>query len=58
VSLAIHALIEHAARQARKTEEIVIALDRLGAHIEQLRGGGTELEALQALRKLGDELKD
>jgi serine O-acetyltransferase len=58
VSLAIHALIEHAARQARKTEEIVIALDRLGGHIEQLRGGGTELEALQALRKLGDELKD
>jgi serine O-acetyltransferase len=55
VSLAIHGLIDHAAGQARKIEDIVAALDRLGGHIEQLRGASVDLDAL---RKLGNELKD
>jgi len=38
VSLAIHGLIDHASTQAQRTDEIVAALERLGARIEALHG--------------------
>jgi len=55
VSLAIHGLIDHAAGQARKIEDMVIALERLGAHLEQLQEASCDVERL---RKLGEELED
>ena len=55
VSLAIHGLIDHAAGQSRKIEEMVIALERLGAHLELLQEAGCDVERL---RKLGEELED
>jgi serine O-acetyltransferase len=55
VSLAIHGLIDHAAGQSRQIEEMVAALERLGAHLEQLQGAGCDVERL---RKLGQELED
>ena len=55
VSLAIHGLIDHAAGQSRKIEEMVVALERLGAHLEQLQEASCDVERL---RRLGQELED
>lgn len=55
VSLAIHGLIDHAAGQSRKIEEMVAALERLGAHLEQLQEASCDVDRL---RKLGQELED
>jgi serine O-acetyltransferase len=55
VSLAIHGLIDHAAGQSRQIEEMVAALERMGAHLEQLQEANCDLARL---RKLGQELQD
>lgn len=38
MSLAIHGLIDHAAKEAQRVDEIVVALERLGAHLDALQG--------------------
>ncbi|MBN3570014.1 serine O-acetyltransferase [Burkholderia cenocepacia] len=38
MSLAIHGLIDHAAKESRRVDEIVAALERLGTHLETLQG--------------------
>ncbi|AOJ01523.1 MULTISPECIES: serine O-acetyltransferase [Burkholderia] len=38
MSLAIHGLIDHAAKEAQRVDEIVAALERLGAHLDALQG--------------------
>jgi serine O-acetyltransferase len=50
VSLAIHGLIDHAATQTQRIDEIVGALERLGARLEALQG--TDDGALLDLRRL------
>ncbi|WP_250509223.1 serine O-acetyltransferase [Caballeronia sp. GACF4] len=40
VSLAIHGLIDHASTQTQRVDEIVAALERLGARVEALNGAG------------------
>ena len=49
VSLAIHGLIDHAATQARRIDEIVIALERLGTSLEGLQGADAALFDLRRL---------
>ncbi|WP_446326652.1 serine O-acetyltransferase [Burkholderia pseudomallei] len=38
MSLAMHGLIDHAAKEAQRVDEIVVALERLGAHLDALQG--------------------
>ncbi|MCC8394444.1 serine O-acetyltransferase [Paraburkholderia sp. MMS20-SJTR3] len=49
VSLAIHGLIDHAATQARRIDEIVAALERLGTSLEGLQGADAALFDLRRL---------
>jgi len=49
VSLAIHGLIDHAATQTQRIDEVVAALERLGASLEALHGADA---ALMDLRRL------
>ncbi|RFU45555.1 serine O-acetyltransferase [Paraburkholderia sp. DHOC27] len=49
VSLAIHGLIDHAAGQSRRIDEIVIALERLGTRLEALQGTDAALLDLRRL---------
>jgi serine O-acetyltransferase len=49
VSLAIHGLIDHAATQTQRIDEIVAALDRLGASLEALNGTDAALVDLRRL---------
>ncbi|SIT42614.1 Serine acetyltransferase [Paraburkholderia piptadeniae] len=49
VSLAIHGLIDHAATQSQRIDEIVAALERLGASLEALQGADGALVDLRRL---------
>ena len=49
VSLALHGLIDHAAKETQRVDEIVAALERLGARLEALHGVD---EAAVKLRRL------
>ncbi|CAB3765579.1 serine O-acetyltransferase [Paraburkholderia solisilvae] len=49
VSLAIHGLINHAANQSQRMDEIVAALERLGASLEALQGADAALFDLRRL---------
>ena len=49
VSLAIHGLIDHAATQAKRIDEIVDALERLGTRLEGLQGADAALLDLRRL---------
>lgn len=52
VSLALHGLIDHAAKEAQRVDEIVAALERLGARLEALHGvdgAGIDLRRLSAV---------
>lgn len=49
VSLAIHGLIDHAATQSQRIDEIVAALERLGASLEALQGADAALLDLRRL---------
>ncbi|WP_345810868.1 serine O-acetyltransferase [Paraburkholderia sp. PREW-6R] len=49
VSLAIHGLIDHAASQSRRIDEIVDALERLGTSLEGLQGADAALLDLRRL---------
>ncbi len=51
MSLAIHGLIDHAAKESQRVDEIVAALERLGARLEALQGadgGRLDLRRLSA----------
>jgi serine O-acetyltransferase len=49
VSLAIHGLIDHAATQTQRVDEIVAALERLGTRIEAMQGTDVTLRGLRQL---------
>ncbi|HEY1996885.1 serine O-acetyltransferase [Paraburkholderia sp.] len=49
VSLAIHGLIDHAATQSQRIDEIVAALERLGTSLEALQGADAALLDLRRL---------
>ncbi|CAG4892430.1 serine O-acetyltransferase [Paraburkholderia saeva] len=49
VSLAIHGLIDHAATQSQRIDEIVAALERLGTSLEALNGADAALLDLRRL---------
>jgi serine O-acetyltransferase len=49
VSLAIHGLIDHAATQAKRIDEVVDALERLGTSLEGLQGADAALLDLRRL---------
>ncbi|CAB3723341.1 2,3,4,5-tetrahydropyridine-2,6-dicarboxylate N-acetyltransferase [Paraburkholderia graminis C4D1M] len=49
VSLAIHGLIDHAATQAKRIDEIVVALEHLGTSLEGLQGADAALLDLRRL---------
>ncbi|HEV3425317.1 MAG TPA: serine O-acetyltransferase [Paraburkholderia sp.] len=49
VSLAIHGLIDHAATQSQRIDEIVAALERLGASLEALQGADAAILDLRRL---------
>ncbi|MGH8781184.1 serine O-acetyltransferase [Paraburkholderia sp.] len=49
VSLAIHGLIDHAATQTQRVDEIVAALERLGTRIEAMQGTDGTLRGLRQL---------
>jgi serine O-acetyltransferase len=49
VSLAIHGLIDHAATQAKRIDEIVMALEHLGTSLEGLKGADAALLDLRRL---------
>ena len=49
VSLAIHGLIDHAATQSQRIDEVVAALERLGASLEALNGTDAALVDLRRL---------
>ncbi|WGS48511.1 serine O-acetyltransferase [Paraburkholderia sp. D15] len=49
VSLAIHGLIDHAATQSKRIDEIVDALERLGTSLEGLQGADSALLDLRRL---------
>jgi serine O-acetyltransferase len=54
MSLAIHGLIDHAAKETQRVDEIVAALERLGARLEALQGAdGARLD----LRRLSAALE-
>ncbi|WP_133648402.1 serine O-acetyltransferase [Paraburkholderia flava] len=49
MSLAIHGLIDHAATQTQRVDEIVAALERLGTRIEAMQGTDVTLRGLRQL---------
>ncbi|HEY3599358.1 MAG TPA: serine O-acetyltransferase [Paraburkholderia sp.] len=49
VSLAIHGLVDHASSQSQRIDEIVAALERLGARLEALQGADAALLDLRRL---------
>ncbi|KAA0091017.1 serine O-acetyltransferase [Paraburkholderia sp. T12-10] len=51
VSLALHGLIDHAAKETQRVDEVVAALERLGARLEALHGGegSVDLRRLSAV---------
>lgn len=49
MSLAIHGLIDHAAQQSDRIDELVAALERLGARLEQFDGCQTSIADLRKL---------
>ncbi|WP_207001052.1 serine O-acetyltransferase [Trinickia mobilis] len=49
VSLALHGLIDHAAKETQRVDEIVAALERLGARLEALQGADAALVDLRRL---------
>ncbi|MFC0402911.1 serine O-acetyltransferase [Paraburkholderia rhizosphaerae] len=49
VSLAIHGLVNHAANQSQRIDEIVAALERLGTRLEALQGADAALFDLRRL---------
>jgi serine O-acetyltransferase len=49
VSLAIHGLIDHVAKESQRIDEIVAALERLGASLETLQGADAALLDLRRL---------
>jgi serine O-acetyltransferase len=49
VSLALHGLIDHAAKESQRADEIVNALERLGARLEALHGADGALTDLRRL---------
>jgi serine O-acetyltransferase len=49
VSLAIHGLVDHAANQSQRIDEVVAALERLGASLEALQGSDATLRDLRRL---------
>jgi serine O-acetyltransferase len=49
VSLAIHGLIDHVAKETQRIDEIVAALERLGASLETLQGADAALLDLRRL---------
>ncbi|TDN69626.1 serine O-acetyltransferase [Paraburkholderia sp. BL10I2N1] len=49
VSLAIHGLIDHAATQTQRIDEVVAALERLGASLDALHGADAALVDLRRL---------
>jgi serine O-acetyltransferase len=49
VSLALHGLIDHAAKETQRVDEIVAALERLGARLEALQGADGALVDLRRL---------
>jgi serine O-acetyltransferase len=49
VSLAIHGLVDHAATQSQRIDEIVVALERLGASLESLQGADAAMLDLRRL---------
>ena len=55
MSLAIHGLIDHAAQQSGRIDELTAALQRLGAHLEQLNGCDV---SIADLRKLGEVIQN
>ncbi|WP_338859898.1 serine O-acetyltransferase [Mycetohabitans rhizoxinica] len=55
MSLAIHGLIDHAAQQSGRIDELVAALERLGARLEQLDGCQA---SIADLRKLGEVIQN
>jgi serine O-acetyltransferase len=55
MSLAIHGLIDHAAQQSSRIDELTGALERLGAHLEQLDGCDV---SIADLRKLGEVIQN
>jgi serine O-acetyltransferase len=54
VSLAIHGLVDHAANQSQRIDEVVAALERLGATLNALHGSDA---ALLDLRRLSASLE-
>jgi serine O-acetyltransferase len=55
MSLAIHGLIDLAAQQSSRIDELTSALERLGAHLEQLDGCDV---SIADLRKLGEVIQN
>jgi serine O-acetyltransferase len=55
MSLAIHGLIAHVAQQSGRIEEIVMALERLGTHVDKLQGCEV---SMSDLRQLGEVIQD
>jgi serine O-acetyltransferase len=49
VSLAIHGLVNHASTQSQRIDEVVAALERLGASLEALHGADAALLDLRRL---------
>jgi serine O-acetyltransferase len=49
VSLALHGLIDHAAKESQRVDEIVAALERLGTRLEALHGADGSLTDLRRL---------
>lgn len=49
VSLALHGLIDHAAKESQRVDEIVAALARLGARLEAIQGADAALVDLRRL---------
>ncbi|MEX3955414.1 serine O-acetyltransferase [Trinickia sp. EG282A] len=49
VSLALHGLIDHAAKESQRVDEIVAALERLGERLEALHGADGALSDLRRL---------
>ncbi|BCF88145.1 Serine acetyltransferase [Paraburkholderia caribensis] len=54
VSLAIHGLVNHASTQSQRIDEVVAALERLGASLEALHGADA---ALLDLRRLSAQIE-
>lgn len=54
MSLAIHGLIDHAAKEAQRVDEIVVALERLGAHLDALQGATAPSDKAACLHAIAE----